>query len=247
MSTETVRPPAHLVGQAVVCGIAVAATRFVPVPLLDDAIHLRATQVAIVRTLRANDRSYPSKQVAALYEGADTGGAFREAMKYLRSIPRRVILFPVRKYVRIFGAVKGVPTDVMQVVLLSRAVHRSLVQNRLPDGVDVKEREAEARAVRRAYDEALKGMDLDLLKAAIADGLSQGRKLTPAAVNFARRTFAKPEDEKVTDSELEPDGEVGESAERVEQALNRPEIQVILERFDEEFEKALARPGRDGN
>ncbi|GAB3245821.1 hypothetical protein [Kineosporia babensis] len=242
MSAEAVRPPAVLVGQAVVCGIAVAAARFVPVPLLDDAIRLRATQVAVVRTLRAGDRSYPSRQVAPLYEGADTGGVFREAMRYLRTVPRRVILFPVRKYVAIFGAVKGVPTDVMQVVLLSRAVHRSLARGLLPDDSDKDAREAEARQVRRAYDEALKGMDLRLLTAAIADGLSQGRKLTPAAVKFARRTFSKPEDEKVTDAELRPDGEVGESAERVEEALQRPEIQVILERFDEEFERALQRP-----
>ncbi len=241
MSAEPVPPPAALVGQAVVCGIAVAATRFVPVPLLDDAIHLRATQVAVVRTLRAGGRSYPSKQVAALFEGADTGGAFREAMKYLRSIPRRVILFPVRKYVRIFGAVKGVPTDVMQVVLLSRAVHRALAQGRLSDDAAEDARKSEARQVRRAYDEALKGMDLSLLKAAIADGLSQGRKLTPAAVKFARSTFSKPEDEKVTDSELRPDGAVGEGVERVEEALQRPEIQRILERFDQEFDRALGR------
>lgn len=241
MSAESVRPPAVLVGQAVVCGIAVAAARFVPVPLLDDAIRLRATQVAVVRTLRASGRSYPSRQVAPLYEGADTGGVFREAMRYVRSVPRRVILFPVRKYVAIFGAVRGVPTDVMQVLLLSRAVHLSLAQGRLPDDAMHDEREKDARRVRRAYDEALKGMDLRLLTAAIGDGLSQGRKLTPAAVKFARRTFSKPEDEKVTDSELKPDGEVGEGAERVEEALNRPEIQVILERFDQEFARALER------
>ncbi|GAB6900943.1 hypothetical protein [Kineosporia succinea] len=233
----SIQPPATLVGQAVVCGIAVAAARFVPVPLLDDAIRLRATQVAVVRTLRANDRTYASKQVAALYEGAD-GGIFSDAAKYLRSVPRRVVLFPVRKYVAIFGAVKGVPTDVMKVVLLSRVIHRSLQQGRLTEpGED------EAKALRRAYDEALKGMDLSLLKAAIADGLSQGRKLTPAAVKFARGTFAKPGATDETDAaDLRPDGEVGESAERVEEALNRPEIQRILERFDEQFERALENP-----
>ncbi|GAA3591040.1 hypothetical protein GCM10022223_01960 [Kineosporia mesophila] len=240
MSPDAIRPPATLVGQAVVCGIAVAAARFVPVPLLDDAIRLRATQVAVVRTLRAGGREYPSKRVAPLYEGAE-GGVFAEAMKYLRSVPRRVVLFPVRKYVAIFGAVRGVPADVMKVVLLSRAINRSLVQGRLADGTDKKEREAEAKELRRAFDEALKGMDLSLLKAAIGDGLSQGRKLTPAAVKFARQTFGKSADEPVRDAELEPDGEVGKSAERVEKALNRPEIQVILERFDEEFEKARKR------
>ncbi|MBT0770393.1 hypothetical protein KIH74_15730 [Kineosporia sp. J2-2] len=243
MSADAVRPPATLVGQAVVCGIAVAAARFVPVPLLDDAIRLRATQVAVVRTLRAGQRTYPSKRVAPLYEGAD-GGVFHDAMKYLRSVPRRVVLFPVRKYVAIFGAVKGVPTDVMKVVLLSRVLHRSLVQNRLPEDDEEAAREQQALRIRQAYDEAFKGMDLRLLSAAIADGLSQGRRLTPAAVKFARSTFGKPDDQKVTDAELRPDGAVGESAERVEEALDRPEIQLILERFDEEFERVLARGPR---
>jgi len=240
MTVEAIEPPAPLVGQAVVCGIAVAATRFVPVPLLDDAIHLRATQVAVVRTLRASHRTYPSKEVAALYEGSD-GSAFREAMKYLRSVPRRVILFPVRKYVRIFGAVRGVPNDVMKVVLLSRAVHRSLAQGRMAEDADRDTRDEQARAVRRAFDEALKGMDLRLLTAAIGDGLSQGRKLTPAAVKFARHTFSRPAGEPVHDAELQPDGAVGEGAERVEEALDRPEIKVILERFDAEFEGALSK------
>ncbi len=242
MTVEAVEPPASLVGQAVVCGIAVAATRFVPVPLLDDAIHLRATQVAVVRTLHANHRTYPSKNVAALYEGSD-GGVFQEAMKYLRSVPRRVILFPVRKYVRIFGAVRGVPNDVMKVVLLSRVIHRSLVQNRLPEDAGKDALEDEAKEIRRAFDEALKGMDLRLVRAAIGDGLSQGRKLTPAAVKFARQTFGRPADEPVHDAELRPDGAVGEGAERVEEALDRPEIRVILEGFDEKFEQALAHPG----
>lgn len=239
--TADPRPSAVLVGQAVVCGIAVAAARFVPVPLLDDAIRVRATQAAVVRTLRGAGRGYPSKHVAPLYEGADTGGMLGEALRYLRSVPRRVLLFPVRKYVAIFGAVKGVPTDVMQVVLLSRAVHRALLAGRLPQEAERKARQDEARLVRRAYDEALTGMDLRLLSAAIADGLSHGRRLTPAAVAFARRTFTRPDDEPVDDADLRPDGEVGRSAERVEEALERPEIQVILARFDEEFDRALAR------
>jgi len=239
--TSVPNPPAVLVGQAAACAIAVAAARFVPVPLLDDAIRARATQVAVVRTLRSCGRGYPSKQVAALYEGADTGGVAAEALKYLRSVPRRVVLFPVRKYVAIFGAVRGVPTDVMNVVLLSRAVHRALVGGRLADEAGRRERADQARMVRRAYDEAMKGMDLHLLSAAIADGLSHGRRLTPAAVDFARRTFTRPEGDSVDDTELTCDGEVAAGAERVEAALRRPEVQVILARFDEEFDRALVR------
>src|SRR4051812_8769071 len=104
-------PGGSLISQWAVCGIAAAAARFVPVPLLDDAIRLRAAQLAVLRTLRANGRDYSTHAVEALYAGTDAGaaGRVRDMLRYLRSVPRRVLLFPVRKYVALFGAVKGVP------------------------------------------------------------------------------------------------------------------------------------------
>ena len=114
-----------------VCGIAAAASRFIPVPLLDDAVKGRATQVAVVRTLRAQGRDYSSGAVAPLYQGVDAGGG---VWKYARSIPRRVVLFPVRKYVALFGSVKGVPTDVMVVLLLGHTTQRVLEKGGLSGG-----------------------------------------------------------------------------------------------------------------
>jgi hypothetical protein len=248
-------PNASLVAQWAACGIAVGAARFIPIPLLDDSVRLRATQVAVVRTLRANGRTYPSDRVEALYAGADAGaaGRFRELTRYLRSIPRRVLLFPARKYVAVFGAVRGVPTDVMKVLLLARVVQHCLVKGRLatPDGSEpgrslpkaqAKELAAEAVRIRVAYEEALHGMDLRLLTAALADGLSGGKGLTRAAVGYARNTFGHPDQEAesgVETAELNPGGEVGAGAERVEEVLRRPEIALLLEEFDAAFEEAL--------
>lgn len=218
-------------------------------PLLDDAVRLRATQFAVSRTLRAHGRTYHSDTVEALYAGADaaSAGRFREALRYLRSIPRRVLLFPVRKYVALFGAVKGVPTDVMVVLLLCRAVHRSLARGRLanPDSVAPsasaarKELGLEAVAIRLAFDRALRGMDLRLLTGALADGLSQGKGLTTAAVGFARRTFGHAESDDVA---LNPGGEVEAGAQQVEDVLRRPEIARLLTEFDAKFDAGLPRP-----
>jgi hypothetical protein len=235
---DEVEPGRQLVGQWAVCGIAAAAARFIPVPLLDDAVRLRATRIAVVRTLRANGREYPSDAVEALYAGADAGatGKLREALRYLRSIPRRVLLFPVRKYVALFGAVKGVPTDVMQVLLLSRTVHRCLGQGRLA-GSDKKALRREAVQIRIAFDQALDGMDLRLLTGALADGLSQGKGLTRAAVGYARRGLGRDG----TEPDLQPGGEVGEGAERVEEVLRRPEITRLMQEFDARFDARLAK------
>jgi hypothetical protein len=238
-------PGKQLVGEWAVCGIAAAAARFIPVPLLDDAVRLRATQIAVVRTLRAADRDYPSDHVEALYAGADAGsaGKLHEALRYFRSIPRRILFFPIRKYVALFGSVKGVPTDVMRVLLLGRTVHRSLTLGRLagpekPTDEQKKNLRGEAIRIRKAYDKALDGMDLRLLTGALADGLSQGKGLTNAAVGFARKSFSHDDENPA----LNPGGEIGAGADRVEEVLRRPEISRLLDEFDARVESELARP-----
>jgi hypothetical protein len=215
-----------LVTQWAVCGIAAAAARFVPVPLLDDVIRARAVRVAVNRTLRAHGVDYPAGKLDPLWDEEDTG--FRGK---LRSVGRRVLLFPVRKYAAIFGAVRGVPTDVLRVVLIARTVDRRLSKGELtrPD-------ETRARQIRQAVDTAMKNGDFRLLTAALADGLSQGRGLTRAAVAYARN-FAKPD----TDPDLAPGGEVGAGAERVTEALEQPEVARLLEKFDADVDAALSR------
>ncbi len=230
----------QLVGEWAVYGIAAAASRFIPVPLLDDAVRLRATQLAVLRTLRAAGRTYSSDSVEALYAGADaaSAGHLHRALDYLKSVPRRVLLFPIRKYVALFGSVKGVPTDVMHVLLLGRTVQHCLAAGRLAEPTSDADRTAladEAVRVRVAYDRAIHGMDLRLLTGALADGLSQGRGLTSAAVHFARHAIGRDGDDSV------PPGEVEAGAERVEEVMRRPEISRLLEDFDTRFEAELSR------
>ena len=92
-----------LVTQWAACGIVAAAARFVPVPMLDDVVRERAAQVAVSRTLRAHGRDYSSELLAPLWgeqEGRGTG-----MRRHLKALSMRVLLFPVRKYAAIFGAV----------------------------------------------------------------------------------------------------------------------------------------------
>lgn len=172
-----------LLSQWAVCGIAAAAARFVPVPLLDDVIRERAVRVAVVRTLRAHGRAWPSTPLEPLWGQVEGRGGGR-LRRRLRSLPRRLLLFPVRKYTAVFGAVRGVPNDVMRVVLLARSLERLLERGELVTPEALPDR---ARTLRRAVDRAIDGMDLRLLTAGLADGLSQGRGLTTAAVEFARK------------------------------------------------------------
>lgn len=217
-----------LLSQWAVCGIAAAAARFVPVPLLDDVIRQRAAQVAVLRTVRAHGGTHRSELLQPLWgepEGKRSGFSRR-----LRKVGRRLLLFPVRKYTALFGAVRGVPTDVLRVVLLARSVERSLQHGGLHSGDD-------ARALRRAVDEAIAGMDLRLLLAALADGLSQSRGLGTSAVAFARRRFTTADPE----AGLDPDPGITEGAERVTEVLERPEMAQLLGRFDAQVDARLAQ------
>lgn len=222
-----------LMAQWAACGIAAAAARFVPVPMLDDVVRERAAQIAVSRTLRAHGRTWSSDQVEPLWAGAGHGGIGRR----VKDLSLKILLFPVRKYRAVFGAVRGVPTDVMRVVLLARTVDRRLDRGDLPADGDAAALAAQATDIRRAVDKAMDGMDLRMLTAALADGLSQGRGLSTAAVRYARRWFTEPG----TEADLQPGGEVGAGARRVTEVLRRPEIAQLLDRFDDKVDTALAR------
>ena len=214
-----------LVTQWAACGIVAAAARFVPVPMLDDVVRERAAQVAVSRTLRAHGRDYSSELLAPLWgeqEGRGTG-----MRRHLKALSMRVLLFPVRKYAAIFGAVRGVPNDVMRVLLLARTVDRRLALGELTDPEPGRLAD-QARSIRHAVDEAIRDMDLRLLTAALADGLSQGRELTSAAVSSARRWLSR----SATEPNPKADVAVGESAQRVTEVLRQPEIARLLDDFD---------------
>jgi hypothetical protein len=229
--TDPAQPSPVLVGQWAACGIAAAAARFVPVPLLDDVIRGRAVQVAVSRTLRAHGRGYPAAQLEPLW----TERAVRGFGRHLRAAVLRVALWPVRKYRAIFGAVRGVPQDIVHVLLLARTVDRRLARGELADS-DPRRLGDQSRNIRRAFDEAMRGMDLRLLDAALADTLSHSRGLTSAAVAYARRWFTRPD----TQPGLAPEGAVGAGTQRVTDVLGRPEIAELLDQFDARVNTALA-------
>ena len=223
------------------CGIVAAVSRFVPVPLLDDVVKERATRLALARTLKLHGRTYDVSDVEVLYTGTD--GWFAGARKYLVRVPARVVLFPVRKYVAVFGAVKGVPADVMAVLLLARTLHRSLARGGLST-TDHQALRREARQLRKAYDTAFDQMDLRLLTGALTDALSTGRELSGAAADFAQRMIShlpgRGQDEKATqrlEDDLDPRLEAG--ADQVQQVLRRPEITALIEEFDHRVDAYL--------
>ena len=235
---EREEPARRLVWEWVVCGIVAAAARFVPVPLVDDAIRGRASRIAVMRTFQSRGRDYPADAVEPLHAGVQGWGA--GVRRLLLVAPAKVLLFPVRKYVAIFGAVRGVPRDVLEVVLLGRAVHRGLDAGLLtgPDRAALRQ---DAVRIRRGYDAAISRMDLRMGVAAIRDALSQGRGLSTGAVALARRLLRSDRD---PGEQLAPGKPVEQGARRVQDVLDTPELQALLADFDDRIDAALARPTR---
>lgn len=232
---QTPTPP-RLRHEWALCAIAAAAARFIPLPFLDDLVKENATRVAVIRTLQTHGRTYPSGHVQPLYGSLD--GCAVGCLKFVLMLPVKLLLYPVRKFIAIFGAVRGVPTDLMRVLLLGRTVHRCLERGLL-SGEERAGLEREALRIRIAFDRAIEGMNLRLLTSALSDGLTGIKGLSAAAISFARRSFGR--DAVPEQSDLDPeDGRVEEGAQQVEAVLDRPEVEALMAEFDARFDALLA-------
>ncbi|WP_380166820.1 hypothetical protein [Jannaschia sp. R86511] len=236
--TETVaEPSAALVREWTACALVRAATRFLPVPFLDDAVALRATRVAVSRTLRAHGRTYPATAIEPLYAERGQG-----LLRRITAVPRKLLLFPVRKWTRVAGAVTGVPTDVSRILLVGRATHRRLALGHLST-TDHRELALEAARLRDAFEAVVDEMDLRLLGGAVSDALGHVKDLTDAVVGYARERFGSDDAERAAEAGVDADpakpAPVATGADQVQEALERPEVVRLLAEFDRRMDQRL--------
>jgi hypothetical protein len=234
----------RLQNEWVLCAIAAAASRFVPVPLADDLIKTRATRTAVARTWAAHGRAGCPSAVGILADDSTTlwGGLARSAVR----LPLWLALYPVRKIARMVTAVRGVSADLVGVVLLARSVDRCLAAGWFT-GSDVRELAAQARAVRRAHDQVIGTADLRVLNAAVAGVLRQVGGLRPQAQAFARRVFGRADTSgQAAGGAPAPtvaEAQVEQGARQVAAVFDRPEVAEILSALDRRFDTALAALG----
>ena len=239
-------PSAALQREWVLCAIAAAGSRFLPVPLADDLVKDRATRTAVARTWRAHGRT-PAPGVVAVLSG-DTTGTLTSLRRTLARLPLTLLLYPFRKLRLWVTAVQGVSGDLLQVLVLARSVDRCLASGWF-DLEDERELRRRARLVRRAHDRAIHGGDLRALQLALGAAVRQVRGLSRQARGFARDAFGRragPIDGRAPVTAEVPDAGPGglrsvrDGAEQVEAVLGRPESLRILGEFDARFDAALA-------
>jgi hypothetical protein len=218
-----------LVHQWVVAGIVSAAGRFVPVPFVDDMVRTQCRKFVIKRTLAAHGRSELYPELESLYDEGGKGFV-AGALGTTARAARKLLLFPVRKVVAIATSARGVPLEIMRVVLIGRTLDRRLRAGNFAA--------ADAPRLRAAFEKAFAGMDLRVVRAAMKDALAGVSGLKSAAIKSARQVAGHPEDPEAV-NQAEPTVQAG--ATEVQQALDHPEMLELFAEFDRRVDEALAR------
>lgn len=224
----------------VVCGLLASAARFVPVPLLDDLLREKALQILVSRALKASGRTYGSAAVAPLYAGGGSG-CLEGCLLFVLLLPLKLILYPVRKIMVWVSAAKNLSADLSEAILLGRALDRCLARGRLAEGTPSPELRVEAQRIRAAFANALRGSDLRLLRGVLTATVRSVSGLPRAALHALRGLRKRSEGADPTEGLSSADREkVNEGAERIESALETPEMQAFLAEFDRTFDENLA-------
>ena len=234
--------PDKLEHQWVLAGIASASARFIPLPLVDDIVRERSRQFAVARTLASLESPLRSREFSPLYGGGG-GGWIRRGFRKLAKLPLKLILFPVRKLVRLFGSIRGVPLDLMQTILIGRTVYRLIESGRITHRVDHPERTRLIESAAEAFTESFAGIDWRAVKTLMRDTMLQVEHWGKATTHAATEVFNRdPEDAEQLDAdELERQQTVASGAEQVETMLSRPETLRLIDNFDRRFDEAFSR------
>jgi len=220
----------------VVCGLLASSARLVPVPFLDDLLREKAIHLVVSRTLKAHGRGYSSKRVAPLY--SDQRGWLRGCLLFAIFFPIKLILFPIKKVITWVLAAKHVAVDLAESLLLGRALDRMLSEGRLAEGSDALG--GEAQLLRTAFDNAVAGTDMTLMRSVLREAVASVSGLPRAALSALRRLRQKGDDADPTEGLSAADrGKVDEGARGIRRALETPKMRVVLDAFDARFDENL--------
>ncbi|EMI42937.1 hypothetical protein [Rhodopirellula sp. SWK7] len=220
----------YLTHQWVVAGIVSSSSRFIPVPFIDDLVRDQCRRFVVSQTLEANRANANVTLDALKPYYADNGGCLAGCVGAIAKAPLKLLLFPIRKVLAVVTSVRGVPLEIMRMVLLGRTLQRYLSD-------DSHEIDAVfAARMRTAFDQSFSGMDFRVAKAAMNDALSHVSGWKTSAMETARQVAAP--DENVKD-DLVPSQEVETGAKKVQQVLDRPDIVSLFAEFDRRFDAQM--------
>jgi len=220
--------------QWIVAGLISASARFVPLPFVDDLIRGQCRRFVVSRTLSAHQAKLSLDELKPYY--AAGSGCLAGCAVVALQVPLKLLFFPIRKLLAVLTSIRGVPLDVLQVVLLGRTLDRYLRAGKIPQ--DAEPVAATASRLRAAFSEAFVRMDFQVVRAAVSDALATVSGWRAAATAEAKQLAKDPA---LTAEPLEPPPQVDTGAARVQEVLSRPETLELFAQFDRRVDEAFER------
>ncbi len=218
-----------LLHQWIVAGVVSASARFIPVPFVDDIVRKQCRRFVISRTIAENRSPVSTDDLRALFD--DNSGCLGGCVGTIAKAPLKLLLFPIRKVMSIVTSVRGVPIEIIRMVLLGRTIDRYAKLGKL------NEQDSSATTLRLAFDDAFARMDFRVVQATIGDALRAAKgwkaSATSDATEIARRQSLD------SDSLSSTDG-VNRSADKIQTAINHPTITELFADFDRRLDQSLA-------
>ncbi|TWU58251.1 hypothetical protein [Rubripirellula reticaptiva] len=221
-----------LTHQWVVAGIVSSAARFIPIPFVDDVIRSRCRQFVVSRTLAAHQRTDLLDDLKPFFDSS--GGCLNGCVATAVKAPLKLLLFPVRKFVAIVTSIRGVPLEIMRMVLLGRTLDRHLRDESAT--IDP----TQSARMRLAFEESFARIDFRVVRAAMTDALTSVKGWKSAAIATARGLA---DSGTGADEAIEPEPKIDAGAANIQQVLDRPETLDLFAEFDRRFDEALKRIG----
>lgn len=225
---------APLFHQWIVAGLISASARFVPLPLVDDLIRVQCRRFVVSRTLAAHHAGLTLDELKPYYNVGS--GCLAGCAAVAVQVPLKLLFFPIRKLLAVVTSLRGVPLDVLQVVLLGRTLDRYLRAGRFPH--DSEPTAATAARLGAAFNEAFVRMDFHVVRAAVSDALASVGGWRAAATAKAKQLVKEPA---LTAEPIEPPPPVETGAARVQEVLSRPETLALFDQFDRRVDEAFER------
>ena len=222
--------PTALLRQWILGGLVSAASRFTPVPLVDDMIETQALKYVVAKTFKQTDLNLDNEAMKPLYD--ESGGFITRVLKKAARLPLRILTFPFRKAVRLVTSIRGVPMDLMYAVLLGRCVDRSIKAGIYQDSLSQEQIKALNTDIRSAFEESVTNIDLQVLRHVLPKAWDQ----TLSWFDVMKDRIADLLKKQGSDPEIEASAQVIDISDQFES----DEVRSFMEGFDQKFDRNMA-------
>lgn len=213
----------------IIGGVVSAASRFTPVPLVDDLIETRALRYVVQKTLDNANLKLSKEAATPLYDYS--GSIITRIAKKAARLPLRLVTFPFRKALRLVTSIRGIPLDLLYAVLLGRSLDRCIEQGIYVGLSDEKAQKQVSTSIRVSFNEVISNADLQVLS-----------YLLPQAWENSLSWFEKFKDSIL--DKLNKNKEDIASAPEIDtlsEQFEKSEVKSFMQEFDRKFDRALTK------